>query len=88
MTTALERKPMVKTYANKNKPSEGTEDTRTSQPRKKPRWILVLQKDSVDEKTNSNDMSQYKVVSHKFEVDILFDKIRNDFDLSRFKKLH
>ena len=77
----------MKTYAKRDKKNEDP-IARPSWPTKRPRQSLVLQKDPNDEKINLDDLSQYKVVSHKFEVDILCDKIRNDADLTRFKRLH
>ena len=45
---------------------------------------LILQKESNDEETESNDLNQFKMASNKFEVDIVCDSIRNDANLSRF----
>ena len=51
----------------------------------------MLQKESDDyEKADLDDLSQYKVVSHKPKsaIDIFCEKIRNDVVFSGFKKLH
>ena len=40
-----------------------------------------------DEETKSDDPTQYKIVT-KLEVDILFDNIKNNADLSTLKKFH
>ena len=41
-----------------------------------------------DEETDSKDLSKFKVVSNKTEVDILCDSIKKDANFSRFNKLH
>ena len=49
---------------------------------------LILKNEFDDEETESNDLTQFKVVSNKTRVYIICDSIRKFFYLSRFKKLH
>ena len=74
-------------YEKKSKPRKTpTNSPRKSQTRK--RCQLQIQMDTNDEEINSDDPSQYQIVSTKSKVDFLCDKIKNNVDISNLKKLH
>ena len=57
---------------------------KSGQVQKKPKIKYVAQPDSDEERTKSNDISQFKVVSHKplFVLENLYENVKNNVDLS------
>ena len=56
---------------------------------KKPRRKYVAQPESNDERTESEDTSQFRVVSHapKFDIQKICDNVRDNVDLTGLKNI-
>lgn len=75
------------TNVKKTKPSDVSTDA-LGERRPTKRLQLILQKESDEEEMELEDSTKFKVVSNKSEVDILYDSIKNNANLTSFKKLH